>query len=61
MTVRKTSALPAAAPRREGKYLTCVDGPDGPDMPGELVGLVGDVHTQSGYIDLPHPLAEAKR
>lgn len=35
----------------KGNYLTCVDGLD---------ELVGDVHTQSVYIDLPNPLTEAQ-
>ncbi|MEV4440602.1 IucA/IucC family protein [Streptomyces sp. NPDC049577] len=38
--------------RCKGNYLTCVDGLD---------ELVGDVHTQSVYIDLPNPLAEERR
>ncbi|MEV4437063.1 IucA/IucC family protein [Streptomyces sp. NPDC049555] len=44
--------LDAPVLRCKGNYLTCVDGLD---------ELVGDVHTQSVYIDLPNPLAEALR
>ncbi|MFB6979473.1 IucA/IucC family protein [Streptomyces scopuliridis] len=44
--------LDAPVLRCKGNYLTCVDGLD---------ELVGDVHTQSVYIDLPNPLAEAQR
>ncbi|MFJ4920316.1 IucA/IucC family protein [Streptomyces sp. NPDC088725] len=44
--------LDASVLRCKGNYLTCVDGLD---------ELVGDVHTQSVYIDLPNPLAEATR
>ncbi|WP_431783681.1 IucA/IucC family protein [Streptomyces chumphonensis] len=44
--------LDAPTLRCKGNYLTCVDGLD---------ELVGDVHTQSVYIDLPNPLAEAQR
>ncbi|MFP3986135.1 IucA/IucC family protein [Streptomyces sp. E11-3] len=44
--------LDSPALRCKGNYLTCVDGLD---------ELVGDVHTQSVYIDLPNPLAEAQR
>ncbi|RLV10424.1 siderophore biosynthesis protein [Streptomyces griseocarneus] len=44
--------LDAPVLRCKGNYLTCVDGLD---------ELVGDVHTQSVYIDLPNPLAEARR
>jgi siderophore synthetase component len=36
----------------KGNYLTCVDGRD---------ELVGDVHTQSVYIELPNPLTEVER
>ncbi|MEV6318901.1 IucA/IucC family protein [Streptomyces sp. NPDC051776] len=43
--------LDAPTLRCKGNYLTCVDGLD---------ELVGDVHTQSVYIDLPNPLAEAQ-
>ncbi|MCF6524304.1 IucA/IucC family siderophore biosynthesis protein [Streptomyces sp. JJ36] len=42
--------LDAPALRCKGNYLTCVDGRD---------ELVGDVHTQSVYLDLPNPLREA--
>ncbi|GAA3128966.1 IucA/IucC family protein [Streptosporangium carneum] len=38
--------------RCKGNYLTCVDGLD---------ELVGDVQTQSVYIDLPNPLTEVAR
>lgn len=44
--------LDAPVLRCKGNYLTCVDGLD---------ELVGDVHTQSVYIDLPNPLTEAQR
>ena len=44
--------LDAPTLRCKGNYLTCVDGLD---------ELVGDVHTQSVYVDLPNPLAEAQR
>ncbi|MEE1942394.1 IucA/IucC family protein [Streptomyces sp. TRM 70361] len=44
--------LDAPVLRCKGNYLTCVDGLD---------ELVGDVHTQSVYIDLPNPLAEVQR
>ncbi|WP_326595446.1 IucA/IucC family protein [Streptomyces sp. NBC_01803] len=44
--------LDAPALRCKANYLTCVDGLD---------ELVGDVHTQSVYIDLPNPLTEAQR
>lgn len=44
--------LDAPVLRCKGNYLTCVDGLD---------ELVGDVQTQSVYIDLPNPLAEAHR
>ncbi|MFI5758654.1 IucA/IucC family protein [Streptomyces sp. NPDC051569] len=44
--------LDAPVLRCKGNYLTCVDGLD---------ELIGDVHTQSVYIDLPNPLAEAQR
>lgn len=44
--------LDARTLRCKGNYLTCVDGLD---------ELVGDVHTQSVYVDLPNPLAEALR
>lgn len=44
--------LDAPTLRCKGNYLTCVDGLD---------ELVGDVHTQSVYIDLPNPLVEAPR
>ncbi|MCP3820656.1 siderophore biosynthesis protein [Streptomyces sp. A3M-1-3] len=44
--------LDAPVLRCKGNYLTCVDGLD---------ELVGDVHSQSVYIDLPNPLAEAQR
>ncbi|WP_245641110.1 IucA/IucC family protein [Streptomyces megasporus] len=44
--------LDAPVLRCKGNFLTCVDGLD---------ELVGDVHTQSVYIDLPNPLAEAQR
>ncbi|MFC5722227.1 IucA/IucC family protein [Streptomyces gamaensis] len=44
--------LEAPVLRCKGNYLTCVDGLD---------ELVGDVHTQSVYIDLPNPLAEDRR
>ncbi|MER5493147.1 IucA/IucC family protein [Streptomyces sp. NPDC002454] len=44
--------LDAPVLRCKGNYLTCVDGLD---------ELVGDVHTQSVYIDLPNPLTEAPR
>ncbi|MDG9702513.1 IucA/IucC family siderophore biosynthesis protein [Streptomyces sp. DH37] len=44
--------LDAPALRCKANFLTCVDGLD---------ELVGDVHTQSVYIDLPNPLAEAQR
>ncbi|MBU7600711.1 hypothetical protein JGS22_024555 [Streptomyces sp. P38-E01] len=44
--------LDAPTLRCKGNYLTCVDGLD---------ELVGDVHTQSVYVDLPNPLAEATR
>ncbi|GAA2468143.1 IucA/IucC family protein [Streptomyces macrosporus] len=44
--------LDAPALRCKGNFLTCVDGLD---------ELVGDVHTQSVYIDLPNPLAEVQR
>ncbi|SCK08942.1 IucA/IucC family siderophore biosynthesis protein [Streptomyces sp. WMMB 322] len=44
--------LDAPALRCKGNYLTCVDGLD---------ELVGDIHTQSVYIDLPNPLTEAQR
>ncbi|WP_083998705.1 IucA/IucC family protein [Actinomadura kijaniata] len=44
--------LDAPTLRCKGNYLTCVDGLD---------ELVGDVHTQSVYIDLPNPLAEERR
>ncbi|MCZ7430673.1 hypothetical protein O7609_03060 [Streptomyces sp. WMMC1477] len=43
--------LDAPTLRCKGNYLTCVDGLD---------ELVGDVHTQSVYIDLPNPFAEAQ-
>ncbi|MBW1604627.1 iron transporter [Streptomyces sp. JJ66] len=43
--------LDAPTLRCKGNYLTCADGLD---------ELVGDVHTQSIYIDLPNPIAEAK-
>ncbi|MQY02154.1 IucA/IucC family protein [Actinomadura macrotermitis] len=43
--------LDAPALRCKANYLTCVDGLD---------ELVGDVHTQSVYIDLPNPLAEVR-
>lgn len=42
--------LDAPVLRCKANYLTCVDGRD---------ELVGDVHTQSVYVDLPNPLAEA--
>ncbi|MGX2993939.1 IucA/IucC family protein [Streptomyces sp. JNUCC 64] len=44
--------LDAPVLRCKGNYLTCVDGLD---------ELVGDVQTQSVYIDLPNPLTEAQR
>ncbi|WP_275888241.1 IucA/IucC family C-terminal-domain containing protein, partial [Nonomuraea lactucae] len=44
--------LDAPALPCKGNYLTCVDGRD---------ELVGDVHTQSVYIDLPNPLTEVQR
>lgn len=44
--------LDAPVLRCKGNYLTCVDGLD---------ELVGDVHTQSVYVDLTNPLAEAQR
>ncbi|SFL79611.1 IucA/IucC family protein [Streptomyces pini] len=44
--------LDAPSLRCKANFLTCVDGLD---------ELVGDVHTQSVYIDLPNPLAEAQR
>ncbi|MBO8183936.1 IucA/IucC family protein [Streptomyces spirodelae] len=44
--------LDAPVLRCKGNYLTCVDGLD---------ELVGEVHTQSVYIDLPNPLTEAQR
>ncbi|MDF2709419.1 MAG: hypothetical protein K0R62_5071 [Nonomuraea muscovyensis] len=44
--------LDAPALPCKGNYLTCVDGRD---------ELVGDVHTQSVYIDLPNPLTEVER
>ncbi|WP_234347276.1 IucA/IucC family protein [Streptomyces specialis] len=44
--------LDAPVLRCKANYLTCVDGLD---------ELVGDVHTQSVYIDLPNPLTEAQR
>ncbi|MET8678056.1 IucA/IucC family protein [Streptomyces sp. NPDC004647] len=44
--------LDAPALRCKGNYLTCVDGLD---------ELVGDVHTQSVYIDLPNAITEAQR
>lgn len=44
--------LDARTLRCKGNYLTCVEGLD---------ELVGEVHTQSVYIDLPNPLAEALR
>ncbi|HEX5566125.1 MAG TPA: IucA/IucC family protein [Streptomyces sp.] len=44
--------LDAPVLRCKANHLTCVDGLD---------ELVGDVHTQSVYIDLPNPLAEAQR
>ncbi|WP_073786955.1 IucA/IucC family protein [Streptomyces uncialis] len=44
--------LDAPVLRCKGNYLTCVDGLD---------ELVGDVHTQSVYIDLANPLTEAQR
>ncbi len=44
--------LDAPVLRCKANYLTCVDGLD---------ELVGDVHTQSVYIDLPNPLMEAQR
>jgi siderophore synthetase component len=44
--------LDAPVLRCKGNFLTCVDGLD---------ELVGDVQTQSVYIDLPNPLAEAHR
>ncbi|MFF3325094.1 IucA/IucC family protein [Streptomyces sp. NPDC002889] len=44
--------LDAPVLRCKGNYLTCVDGLD---------ELVGDVHTQSIYIDFPNPLTEAQR
>ncbi|RVX40306.1 siderophore synthetase component [Nonomuraea polychroma] len=43
--------LDAPALRCKGNFLTCVDGRD---------ELVGDVHTQSVYIDLPNPLTEVQ-
>nr|WP_238420535.1 IucA/IucC family protein [Streptomyces taklimakanensis] len=44
--------LDAPVLRCKGNFLTCVDGLD---------ELVGDVHTQSVYVDLPNPLAEVQR
>ncbi|MEV7009507.1 IucA/IucC family protein [Streptosporangium sp. NPDC051022] len=44
--------LDAPVLRCKGNYLTCVDGLD---------ELVGDVRTQSVYIDLPNPLTEVER
>ncbi|WP_188189840.1 IucA/IucC family protein [Nonomuraea sp. SYSU D8015] len=44
--------LDAPSLRCKGNFLTCVDGRD---------ELVGDVHTQSVYIDLPNPLTEVQR
>ncbi|WP_405796787.1 IucA/IucC family protein [Streptomyces sp. NBC_01506] len=44
--------LDAPVLRCKGNYLTCVDGLD---------ELVGDVESQSVYVDLINPLAEAKR
>ncbi|UGY92428.1 IucA/IucC family protein [Streptomyces gobiensis] len=44
--------LDAPVLRCKGNYLTCVDGLD---------ELVGDVQSQSIYIDLPNPLVEAQR
>ncbi|WP_307792234.1 IucA/IucC family protein [Streptomyces verrucosisporus] len=44
--------LDAPTLRCKANFLTCVDGLD---------ELVGDVHTQSVYTDLPNPLAEAQR
>lgn len=44
--------LDAPTLRCKANYLTCVDGLD---------ELVGDVHTQSVYIDLPNPLMEVQR
>ncbi|MFD1828859.1 IucA/IucC family protein [Streptomyces desertarenae] len=44
--------LDAPVLRCKGNFLTCVDGLD---------ELVGDVHTQSVYVDLPNPLAEVHR
>lgn len=44
--------LDAPALPCKGNYLTCVDGRD---------ELVGDVHTQSVYIELPNPLTEVER
>ncbi|GAA2384824.1 IucA/IucC family protein [Streptomyces glaucosporus] len=43
--------LDAPVLRCKGNFLTCVDGLD---------ELVGDVRTQSVYIDLPNPLAEVR-
>ncbi|MGP3924922.1 IucA/IucC family protein [Streptomyces sp. 8N616] len=44
--------LDAPVLRCKGNYLTCVDGLD---------ELVGDVHTQSVYVNLSNPLTEAQR
>ncbi|MFC8074048.1 IucA/IucC family protein [Streptomyces sp. NPDC057307] len=44
--------LDAPVLRCKGNYLTCVDGLD---------ELVGDVQSQSVYVDLTNPLAEARR